>query len=170
MAHQTAIAAVERVDHRIDVLRAREQQHRRRLLGDLGADVVDEGVVQVRGVVGLAQPPCSASGHEAGGEPGRAEERARDGAGERALRGALADDVSWTQGASCEAPITSEYARSAPSMWSKIIRARSRLMAARYAARAEGRILPTGGSRYSPSRSRSAASITTWSSGLNGAM
>ena len=75
MADQPATAAVERGDHRVGVLRAREEQHRQRLLGDLGADVVDQGVVQVRGVVGLRQPARRASGDETGGEPGGAEER-----------------------------------------------------------------------------------------------
>ena len=50
--------------------------------------------MQMRRVLGLAQPARGAAGDEPDGQPGRAEEEADHGAGQGALGGALADHVA----------------------------------------------------------------------------
>jgi hypothetical protein len=65
MPDETAAAACERRDHGVDVLGAREQDHGRRLLGNLRTDLVEEGVVKMGDVLAFGSSAHGASGdHE----------------------------------------------------------------------------------------------------------
>jgi hypothetical protein len=94
MPHETAAAAFERSDHGVDVLGAREQEHRRGLLGNLGADLVEERVVKMGDVLALDASAHDASRDEPDGEPRRTEQRPDHGAGQGSLRRSLADHVA----------------------------------------------------------------------------
>ena len=93
MADEPSTVAFERGDHGVDVLRAGEQEQGRGLGGNLGADLVQERVVQVRRVIGLAHPARDAAGDEPDRQPGRTEQDADHGTGQGALAGSLADHV-----------------------------------------------------------------------------
>src|SRR5690349_20015302 len=94
MADEPPTAAREGGHHLVDVLGFREQQHGGGLDGNLPADLVDEGVVEMGGVLGVAEAARGAAGHQPDGDPRGSEEDAGGGAGHRPLRGAPADDVT----------------------------------------------------------------------------
>src|SRR4051812_26267658 len=83
--------ALEGLDHRVGVLRTREQEDRRALLGHLGAPLVDESVVEMGLLPGVAGAAHGGAPDEPDGESGRTEEHARYGTGQGALGRALAD-------------------------------------------------------------------------------
>ena len=65
MADEPPAVPVERGDHGVDVLRRGQQEQRRGLLRHLGAELVQERVVQVRRALGLAQSARGGAGDEA---------------------------------------------------------------------------------------------------------
>ena len=94
MAHQPATAVFEGRDHGVDVLGAREQQQRRRALGNLRAHLVEEGVMEMRSALGFAQPARGRTADDSHRESRGAEEQPGHGAGQRPFGGPFADHVA----------------------------------------------------------------------------
>ena len=95
-AHELTAVAFERGRHRVDMVRAREQDDGRRALGHVGADLVEKRVVEL-GDAGLRHAPGDPAAHDPDRQSGRPEEHAGHRAGERTLCGSLPDRVALVE-------------------------------------------------------------------------